>query len=257
MKEKILASLILAGIVGCLALEGLIEADTIQVGKKQIAQSSISSQSKATHTQELTEKQYGMRAVYSELVTNKANTTITTKKQNKSVATTKSATTTVPKATTTIESSTQTTYNNVSYEQSTYYNVPIGMNFYGYMDYHCITDTNSAQYKFQQNCWTDSQGLRRQYNDYVVALGSYYSTTIGERFLVTLDTGITYTIVIGDCKADCDTNPTNQYTYAGQYINIIEFIVDTPCLDYSISQSGDIGSYTNLKGNVKEIVKIK
>lgn len=255
MKEKILASLILAGIVGCLALEGLIEADTIQVGKKQTVQSSVSSQYKTTHTQELTERQYGMSAAYSELVTNKANTTITTKKQKQS-STTKDTTTTVPKATTATETSAQATYN-TSYEQGIHYNVPIGMNFYGYMDYSCVTDTNSAQYKFQQNCWTDSQGLRRQCNDYVVALGSYYSTTIGERFLVTLDTGITYTIVIGDCKADCDTNPTNQYTYAGQYINIIEFIVDTPCLDYSISQSGDIGSYTNLKGNVKEIVKIK
>lgn len=141
-------------------------------------------------------------------------------------------------------------YDEVSYE------VPKIDNFYGYMDYRCITNTDSAQYKFQQNCWTDSQGLRRQGDDYVVALGSFYSINIGDRFYITLDTGITYTVVLGDCKADCHTNSTNQYTPAGDMINIIEFIVDIPCLDYTVAQSGNIGTYNNLSGNVVSITKI-
>ena len=137
------------------------------------------------------------------------------------------------------------------------YNIPLGDNFYGYMDYLAITNTSSDQYKFQQLCWTDSQGLRRQGNDYVVALGSYYSTKIGDRFLVSLDTGITYTIVLGDCKADCHTNSTNQYVVVGNKINIIEFIVDTYTLDYTVAQSGNIGTYDNLTGNVIGITKIE
>ena len=44
--------------------------------------------------------------------------------------------------------------------------------FKAYMDYRTITDTSSEQYAIQQNAWTDSRGLRRSCDDYLVAMGT-------------------------------------------------------------------------------------
>ena len=135
--------------------------------------------------------------------------------------------------------------------------VPQGnTNFFAYMDYKTITNISSNQYKLQEYCWTDSQGIRRQGDDYCVALGSYYSTNIGDRFVITLDTGNTYTVVLADCKADIHTDVNNQFRWARTYKNVIEFIVDSDKLSNDVRNSGNMGTYDNLNGNIVSIQKI-
>lgn len=126
--------------------------------------------------------------------------------------------------------------------------------FKTYMDYTCITATGSPQYKLQQQAWTDENGLRRIDDYYCIALGSYYSKTIGDKFLITLSTGKQFKGILADQKADEDTDSNNQYTvYNG---DMIEFIVKTSSLPSSVRISGDISSIGKFKGKITKIEKI-
>ena len=138
------------------------------------------------------------------------------------------------------------------------YAVPMGdTSFKSYMDWECITNTNSTQYKLQQDCWTDDTGLRRYGDDYVVALGSYYAKYIGERFRVTLSTGEEFPAVVGDFKADCHTDSLNRYTPMGDGgKNVVEFVVDTQELDDTARKMGDISYIEGFEGNVERIEKV-
>lgn len=135
--------------------------------------------------------------------------------------------------------------------------VPSGdTSFKSYMDWECITNTRSTQYKMQEQSYTDSTGLRRyKTGEYMVAMGTYYGQ-VGDRFKITLDSGKTFECVLGDQKADVDTDMTNRYTEMGDdQKNVIEFIVDTDKLPDMTRKMGDI-SYDGFEGNVKKIERM-
>ena len=144
------------------------------------------------------------------------------------------------------------------------YNVPtdIDTDFYGYMDYNCITDDTTVQWDMQQNAWTDWQGLRRYNNDYMVAMGSYYSDyEVGSRFEITLDNDTVFTVILGDLKKDIHTNKTHMYTpvYDDWQLvkaNVIEFIVDENQLSSDVKKLGTISGYDEFDGNIKSIKKL-
>jgi hypothetical protein len=144
-----------------------------------------------------------------------------------------------------------TTVNYIGYE------VPDGKtSFKSYMSYKAITNTNSAQYKLQQECWTDSYGLRRYDDKYVIALGSFYTDTIGDEFKITLDTGKTFRAVVGDFKSDRHTDELHQYTPTSDVGKcVIEFVVDMPQLDETVRKMGDVSYCNNFDGNVEKIEK--
>lgn len=136
------------------------------------------------------------------------------------------------------------------------YLVPEGdTSFKSYMDYRCITDTHSPQYKLQNDCWTDADGLRRYGDDYVIAIGSYYADNIGDRLDITLDSGEEFTAIVGDFKADIHTDKTNRFTrMENGNKNVIEFVVDTDALDSTARRMGDISYISGFDGNVESIV---
>lgn len=111
----------------------------------------------------------------------------------------------------------------------------INSSFKSYMDYGCITSKSSPQYKYLTDwCWVDYDGFVRcdGENDlgitsdyYAVAMGSYYGTEIGTKYRVATDTGNVFYCVLVDCKANCDTNGTNQYGTDNN--DVLEFIVNT------------------------------
>ena len=144
------------------------------------------------------------------------------------------------------------------------YKVPtdIDTDFYGYMDYNCITDDTTVQWDMQQNAWTDWQGLRRYNNDYMVAMGSYYSDyEVGSRFEITLDNDTVFTVILGDLKKDIHTNKTHMYTpvYDDWQLvkaNVIEFIVDENQLSSDVKKLGTISGYDSFDGNIKSIKKL-
>ena len=147
------------------------------------------------------------------------------------------------------------TYQSVSYTE---YDVPAGDTaFKSYMSYKAITNTKSDQYKLQQKCWTDKNGLRRYDGDkYVIALGTYYADSIGEEFRITLDTGKSFNAVVGDFKADRHTDALNQYTPMENRKCVVEFVVDTPSLDKTAKRMGDISYIKGFNGNVEKIENV-
>ena len=134
----------------------------------------------------------------------------------------------------------------------------VDTDFKTYMDYRAITDTDSVQYDMQLEAYTDGLGIRRIGTDVCVALGTGYADSCGERFRITLDSGNSFTAVVGDIKADSHTDPTNRYVelWEGQG-DMVEFIVDTDELDEEIRIMGSIGEYDKYSGNVTGIVKLE
>ncbi|MCM1578415.1 MAG: hypothetical protein NC078_06425 [Ruminococcus sp.] len=129
--------------------------------------------------------------------------------------------------------------------------------FKTYMDYRAITNKRSAQYKLQQQAYTDEQGLRRIDDDVCVALGTGYASKCGERFEITLDSGNTFTAIVGDIKSDAHTDSTNRYVELSEGRgDMVEFIVDTKELDKKIRRMGSIGGYEEYSGSVTNIVKL-
>lgn len=126
-----------------------------------------------------------------------------------------------------------------------------------------IDNKASAQYKFVKKWgWSDYDGFMRcngekdlgiKDNYYLIALGSYYGTTIGTKYRITLDTGRVFYGALADCKADRHTNSTHQY--AG-HNDIVEFIVDTSRLDRTVMRSGNANVYMALNGKVAKIERI-
>lgn len=137
------------------------------------------------------------------------------------------------------------------------YELPnVNTSFKAYMDYTLITDRQSAQYQLQADCWTDKDGLRRHGDDYCVALGSYYSTQIGQRFRITLEQGQTFTAVLADAKSDQHTDELHMYTpRSGVEQNLLEFVVDQRALDERVRKAGTVCGL-GFQGNIIKIEKI-
>ena len=134
--------------------------------------------------------------------------------------------------------------------------------FKAYMDYNCITDDTTAQWELQQIAYTDEYGLRKIGTDYCVAVGSYYSETVGERFKITLDNDSEFTVIISDLKKDEHTDSSNRYSPVydknGEFYsaNVLEFIVDTDQLHSMVTTLGTVSYYNKFEGNIVSIEKI-
>lgn len=134
--------------------------------------------------------------------------------------------------------------------------------FKSYMDYNCITDDTTKQWELQQTAYTDEYGLRKIGTDYCVAVGSYYSETVGERFKITLDSDNEFTVIISDLKKDEHTDSSNRYSPVydenGNFYsaNILEFIVDVDQLHSMVITLGTVSYYSEFEGNIVSIEKI-
>lgn len=142
------------------------------------------------------------------------------------------------------------------------YSVPKkASSFKTYMSYKCITDRSSPQYKLQQksSSKTDENGLRYTKingKKFIhIALGSYYGTTIGTKYRITLSTGKTFYGILADQKANAHTNSTHQYTVRNG--DVIEFIIDNNKLNKNIRFMGDVSAVKKYSGKVKKIEKVK
>ena len=134
--------------------------------------------------------------------------------------------------------------------------------FKAYMDYSCITDDTTMQWELQQKAYTNEYGLRKIGTDYCVAVGSYYSETVGERFKITLDSDNEFTVIISDLKKDEHTDSSHRYSPVydenGKFYsaNVLEFIVDTNQLHSMVTTLGTVSYYNEFEGNIVSIEKI-
>ena len=131
---------------------------------------------------------------------------------------------------------------------------PVNTSFKSWMPYTAITNRASAAYKQQQYAYTDENGLRKIGDDYCVAMGTYYSSTIGERFKITMNTGATFTVIISDIKSNRHTDSTHRYTARNGCM--MEFLIDKSCLANCIRVSGNVGSLSLFSGQFAKVEKI-
>lgn len=131
----------------------------------------------------------------------------------------------------------------------------IPTNIKSFTDYRVYNIEGTPHYRLQNQCCTDQLGLRRFGEDYCVAVGSYYSTDIGDRFEVTLDNGFVFTVIVSDTKADYDTDEQHMYTpcvnYNGEKSgNLLEFIVDIESISKEMYAYGSVDYHSQFKGNI-------
>ncbi len=135
--------------------------------------------------------------------------------------------------------------------------------FKTYMDYRCITDVSSPQYKYIQDWgWSDSNGFMRAKGEtdlgvpddyYMIAMGSRYGTGIGTKYRITTNTGNVFYAVLCDQKSDYDTDSTHTF---GRNNDIVEFIVDTRQLNRDVKVMGSANVYMPLNGKIVSVERI-
>lgn len=125
--------------------------------------------------------------------------------------------------------------------------VPLNKPFKSYMDAKFITSEGSAQYQLKYNYTLDNTGIYMIDGRYACALGSYYTTDIGTKFDIIMNSGEIIPCILADCKADEHTDSLRQYTLENG--SIVEFVVNEPTLIPNISnQWGNTGDVSTLGG---------
>lgn len=82
----------------------------------------------------------------------------------------------------------------------------------------------SNQAKLQSLCETNEVGLRMYDGRYTIAVGTYFNMQIGQYFDLVLNNGTVIPCIMGDLKADIDTDSRGLFTEASGCMT--EFIVD-------------------------------
>jgi hypothetical protein len=124
--------------------------------------------------------------------------------------------------------------------------------FKSYTDYNCLS-RSSRQWELQTEAYTDSNGLRKIGDAYLVALGSYYGTTLGTRYTVTLSNGSVFDIILCDVKQDRHTDSTNRVCLSNG--SVLEFYVDSSALPNEVNVMGTVSVIPYFSGSVVSIVQ--
>lgn len=120
------------------------------------------------------------------------------------------------------------------------YEVPSHSDFKSFMGYEAITNKSSNQYQLQDDyAYTGNYGIRMVSGRYCVAIGSHFDVEIGQYFDLVLENGEIIPCIMGDLKANQDTDSQNIFTRNGC---CSEFIIDSGRLVSSAWQSGNISS---------------
>lgn len=107
-----------------------------------------------------------------------------------------------------------------------------------YMPYTAITSRSSAQWKLQQIAYTGTHGIRQVNGRYCIAVGSAYTSKIGQYIDLVLENGTVIPCILSDQKADKDTNSENTITEHDG--SLVEFVVSSSNLSGSVRRMGDI-----------------
>lgn len=131
--------------------------------------------------------------------------------------------------------------------------VPQGHSFKCYAHYNLFR-VGSKQWELQQSAHTDEYGFRKIGTSYCVALGTFYGTTIGEKYIITLDNGSKFDVVLCDVKSDRHTDAKNQYSVSNGCL--VEFYVDVVALDPEVKKRGNVSALPWFDGCVVSIERL-
>ena len=126
-------------------------------------------------------------------------------------------------------------------------------------DYHRYDLWYTPHYRMRLLAETDDHGARKYRDCFMVGLGSYYTEDIGDVFEVTLDNGYSFRIILGDGKADGDTDDRNMYTpvpdwFGEECANVLEFIIDAENMPNDAYESGGMHYFEEFQGNIESMV---
>lgn len=110
---------------------------------------------------------------------------------------------------------------------------------------------SSDQYALQQRAATGKYGIRTVDGRYCIAVGSAYANKIGTKIDVVMQSGRILNCILGDQKADRDTDAGNRYHVSdGSYV---EFVVDRNAIDSRAKNAGNFDAIDEFSGPIAEI----
>ena len=121
------------------------------------------------------------------------------------------------------------------------------------MDADTITSRNTDQYKLKAKYIIDEQtGIWTVDERYCIAVGSYYTQSVGTYIDIVMENGSTLHCILGECKRNRDTDHTNRQNNNG---SVVEFIVNTSSMPSMVRKMGNC-SYAceEMKGEIKSII---
>lgn len=123
------------------------------------------------------------------------------------------------------------------------------------MDYKYITDSSSPQYKliYSNSIEVCTDGLLRSGEYIGVALGSKFGV-IGDKFLITLNTGKQFKAIKIDEKDDRHTVDGCHHANDG---SLIEFVIDTDLAKQTYSDAIIMGNFDYIDLFSGEVTKIE
>jgi hypothetical protein len=83
----------------------------------------------------------------------------------------------------------------------------------------------------------DQDGFMKLDDRYLIAVGSKFKTTPGQYIDLVLQNGVVIKCIMGDAKADIDTDATNTFTYKSRCCS--EFIIDEKTIRKDIYRRGN------------------
>ena len=126
--------------------------------------------------------------------------------------------------------------------------------FKSYEDYRDITSPTSPHYRLQRDyAYTAEDGIRMVDGRYCIALGSYFTTTIGQYIDIVLANGTVIPCILGDQKADAHTD--SLHVAHSTDSSVVEFIVDKKVLPNTPKRMGNISySYDEWRSPVVQVI---
>lgn len=131
-----------------------------------------------------------------------------------------------------------------------------------YAYYDAVTDKTSPAYAVlnsgtyrgvtYKTTTDETTGIRMVGEYYCAALGTFYGTTKGTKYKVTLDTGKTFKIILCDTKSNRHTDKKHQY--ANKNKDVVEFYVDRTKIPAGVN-----GNYNRLEpfhGKIQSIERL-
>jgi hypothetical protein len=121
------------------------------------------------------------------------------------------------------------------------------------MDWRAITSRTSPHYKLQNSyAYTAEDGIRMVEGRYCIALGSYFTKTIGQYVDVVLENGTVIHCILGDQKSDAHTDAAHIAHPDG---SIVEFIIDKKLIDPLPRRMGSMSyAYEEWRSPVVQII---
>ncbi len=125
--------------------------------------------------------------------------------------------------------------------------------FKSYMYYTAITSKSSKQWALQKRATTNEDGFRCIDGIPMVAVGTGWGLSVGDKALVICENGNSFQVIIGDIKSNAHTDNENKTTLSNGCR--CEFIVDKNSLNSTIKKLGNVAVLEKYSGYIIDIKK--